>query len=66
MQIFKKFTRELRKENKPWMTENLIKKTKYKSYLYGKYMATKCPEIEREYLIAKKETVRRYGQSVCK
>ena len=50
--------KELRKEDKPWMTEKMIKKIKYKDFVYGQYMKTKCLELEKEYLIAKKDITR--------
>lgn len=50
--------KEAKKIEKPWMTESILKKIKFKNYVYGKYMETKCPELEREYLIAKKEITR--------
>ena len=50
--------KDTKKQEKPWISENILKKKKYKSYLYGEFMKTKCPEVEKEYHFARQEIIK--------
>uniref|UniRef100_A0A7M5UYY5 Reverse transcriptase domain-containing protein n=1 Tax=Clytia hemisphaerica TaxID=252671 RepID=A0A7M5UYY5_9CNID len=45
----------MKRQEKPWITENILKKSQYKDFLYGKFMKTKCTEVEREYQVARQD-----------